>query len=204
MGTTAVASTSATTGCDSATPAVEPQSSVVTRIAHEEKMAEGNPFDNIIMHTDSYKVTHFLQYRKGTSEVYSYFESRGGKFPACVFYGLQYIVKRYLTGVQVTKEKIDEAEAVFAQHFPPGAQTFNRAGWDYILEKHGGKLPIRIKAVPEGTLVPNKNVLLTMENTDPECYWLTNYLETLLVQVWYPMTVCTNSYYQKQLIKQYL
>ena len=47
---------------------------------------------------------------------------------------------------------------------------------------------------PEGSIVkiPTSNVLLTIENTDPHaCYWLTNYLETLLVQVWYPSTVAT-------------
>jgi hypothetical protein len=51
-------------------------------------------FDNIICATDSYKVTHFLQYPPGTTKVYSYFESRGGKFPETVFYGLQYMIKR--------------------------------------------------------------------------------------------------------------
>ena len=59
-------------------------------------------------------------------------------------------------------------------------------------------------AVAEGTVVPAKNVLMTIENTDPKCYWLTNYLETLLVQVWYPMTVCTQSRFQKQIIADYL
>merc|ERR1712187_566332 len=67
-----------------------------------------------------------------------------------------------------------------------------------------GKLPVEIKAVPEGTVVPFKNVLFTLENTDDECYWLTNYLETLLVQVWYPTTVCTQSREQKKIITKYL
>ena len=62
---------------------------------------------------------------------------------------------------------------------------FNEDGWRYILEKHNGHLPIKIKAVPEGTVVPTKNVLFSVENTDPECYWLVGYLETLLVQVNY-------------------
>ena len=52
--------------------------------------------------------------------------------------------------------------------------------------------------------MPAKNVLMTIENTDPKCYWLTNYLETLLVQVWYPMTVCTHSREQKKVIKHFL
>ncbi|KAK2168323.1 hypothetical protein LSH36_18g10059 [Paralvinella palmiformis] len=158
--------------------------------------------DNILLVTDSYKVTHHYQYPPNTTHVYSYFESRGGKFEETVFFGLQYIIKRWLVGPVVTAEKIAEAKEIFHQHF--GADYFNEAGWKYILEKHGGHLPMRIKAVPEGNVIPYKNVLFTVENTDPQCYWLTNYFETLLVQVWYPMTVATNSYYQKLIIADYL
>lgn len=164
--------------------------------------------DNIILLTDSYKLTHFKQYPKGTTEVYSYFESRGGKWDETTFFGLQYILKKYLVGQVVTKEKIDQAEAIYNIHMaqPDGEGgffcpcEFNRAGWEYILDKHGGHLPLSIKAVPEGTTVPTKNVLMTVINTDPECFWLTNYVETLLVEVWYPMTVCTNSREQKKVI----
>lgn len=166
-------------------------------------------FNNIIMLTDSYKVTHHLQYPPGTETVYAYFESRGGLFEDICFFGLQYFIKKYLVGQVVTKEKIDEAEMYFKQHFGHpvwgyNEKIFNRKAWEHILEKHGGKLPISIKCVPEGTVVPYKNCLLTVENTDPECYWLTNYLETLLVQVWYPMTVCTQSREQKKTIKKWL
>ena len=154
---------------------------------------------NIILLTDSYKVSHFKQYPEGTTTVYSYFESRGGKYPETVFFGLQYLMLRHLEGVRVTKEYIDEAEAVTASHFPPGT-VFNRSGWEYIIEKHGGRLPIVIKCVPEGTVVDVKNVLMTIENTDPACYWLTNYIETLLVQAWYPMTVATHSRACKKVI----
>ena len=70
---------------------------------------------------------------------------------------------------------------------------FDRSKFEYIIDKHGGKLPVRIKAVPEGTEVPTRNVLMTIENTDENCYWLTNFLETLLMQVWYPCTVATLS-----------
>lgn len=45
------------------------------------------------------------------------------------------------------------------------------------MQKHDGRLPIRIKAVPEGRIVPRGNVLFTVENTDPSFYWLTNYIE---------------------------
>jgi nicotinamide phosphoribosyltransferase len=156
---------------------------------------------NIMLLTDSYKETHWKQYPPGTTVVYSYFESRGGEFPDVCFFGLQYFIKRYLCGPVVTKEKIDEAEAICQMHFGHpvyGEQAkFNREGWEYILNQHGGYLPISIKAVPEGTVVPTRNVLFTMVNTDPNCFWLTNFLETLLVQVWYPATVATQSREQK-------
>tara|TARA_B100000795_G_scaffold193152_1_gene147517 strand:- start:269 stop:742 length:474 start_codon:yes stop_codon:yes gene_type:complete len=136
------------------------------------------------------QTSHWRQYPPNTTIVYSYFESRGGKFDEVTFFGLQYIIKRYLTGQVVTKEKIDAAELIINAHMGLGEMKhFNREGWEYILNEHGGKLPVIIKAVPEGMTVPNKNVLMTVVNTDPKCYWLTNYLETLLVQVWYPMAL---------------
>lgn len=148
---------------------------------------------NVILLTDMYKVNHFKQYPPGTTKIKSYFESRGGKFDQVIFFGLQYILKKWLCA-PITKDMIEEAENFFGENF-------NKQGWNYILEHHGGKLPLLIKAVPEGTKIPTKNVLFTVENTDPQVPWLTNYLESLFIQVWYPMTVCTNSYHQKQLIK---
>jgi nicotinamide phosphoribosyltransferase len=154
--------------------------------------------DNLILLTDSYKVSHAKQYPPKTSKVYSYFESRGGEFDETVFFGLQYLLKRYLEGVRITPAAIKEAEEMYAAHLAPG--LFNKEGWMYIWEKHGGKLPVAIRAVPEGSVIPNKNVLMTIENTDPNCFWLTNYLETLLVQVWYPSTVATISRNMKGII----
>jgi len=77
-------------------------------------------------------------------------------------------------------------------------------GWTRLLQKYAGCLPVRIKAVPEGTLVQNLNVLVTIENTDPEFPWLTNYLETLLMKVWYPTSVATLSREIKKIIKGFL
>ena len=157
---------------------------------------------NLLLATDSYKASHYRQYPPGTTHVYSYFESRGGKFPSTVFFGLQYYLRRYLEGQVVTREKIDEAQEMFDAHIGPG--LFNRAGWEYILEEYTGRLPVCIKAVPEGVVVPAHNVLMTVENTDPKCWWLTNYLETMLVQVWYPTTVATLSNYVRRTILKYL
>jgi len=154
---------------------------------------------NIILLTDSYKFSHARQYPEGTTEVYSYFESRGGEFSEVTFFGLQYIIKQYLEK-PITQEDIEEG-ALFAKlHFGTD-DHFNRAGWEYILKVHNGNLPISIRAVPEGVSLNPKNVMMTVVNTDPKCFWLTNYLETLLSQVWYPSTVASLSRQQKKFIK---
>lgn len=156
---------------------------------------------NIIELTDSYKVTHWPQYPPGTRNIHSYFESRGGLFPTTTFFGLQYILKHYLQGQVVTSEKIIEARELFNPHFFGNGKLFNEGGWHYIMAKHGGCLPVSIKAVPEGTKVQTHNVLMNIEATDPACYWLPNYLETLLVQVWYPTTVASLSSRIREIIR---
>ena len=156
--------------------------------------------DNIILLTDSYKQTHPPMLPPGIKFLGSYFESRvGGEYDSAVFFGLQYILTKYFKGKVVTKDGIDEAEDFCKNHF--GQDLFNKEGWEYILEKHSGRLPIDIYAVPEGSVVGQGNVLFTIENTDEKCAWLTNHLETLLVQLWYPCTVATISREQKKILK---
>jgi len=155
---------------------------------------------NLILNTDSYKVSMFKQYPAGTTGVYSYIESRGGRYDRTVFFGLQAFIKEYLLA-PITQVDIDIADEILTAHGEP----FNRAGWQYILDQHGGYLPVIIRAVPEGTVVPVKNVLATIENTDPECFWLTTWLETALLRaVWYGTTVATQSYTIKQVILDFL
>lgn len=158
---------------------------------------------NPIESTDSYKVTHWMQYPAGTTNVFSFLESRGGTFPSVTFFGLQYILKRYLEGPLITREHIEEAAEDFALHLG-NPSFFNRAGWEHILSAHGGRLPIVIRAIPEGTRVPTGNALITVENTDPAVPWVTNYVETLLSQVWYPTTVATQSGAMRELVLAWL
>ena len=159
--------------------------------------------DSIILRTDSYKITHWKQYPKNTTHVYSYFESRGGDYTHTLFFGLQYYLKKYLVGPRVTHAAIEEAEKFTLDHFGvPG--LFNKDGWLHVINDHNGTIPVVIKAAREGSIIPVKNVLFTVENTCPKCFWVTSYLETLLEKVWYPTTIATKSYFQKQVIKKYL
>lgn len=146
--------------------------------------------------TDSYKVSHYLQYPANTSSIFSYIESRGGDYQFTVFFGLQYYLKEYLSH-RVSVEEVERAKELFAAHGEP----FNYEGWKYIAEELGGKLPVRIRAVPEGTIVSTNNILVSVESTDIKVPWITSWLETsLLRNVWYPTTVATRSYTIKQII----
>jgi nicotinamide phosphoribosyltransferase len=153
--------------------------------------------DNPITTTDSYKASHWLQYPPDVTSMYSYFESRGGRYRDTVFFGLQYYLLHYL-GRQVTRAHVQEAEQFFTAHGEP----FNRDGWHYLVERYEGRFPVRIRAVPEGTAVPTGNVLFDIELTapDPRVFWIVSWLETLLVQVWYPTTVASLSFYCKRQI----
>lgn len=157
---------------------------------------------NLAILTDSYKVTHWMAYPPDTSRVYSYFESRGGAFKDQVMFGLQSILMEYFT-LRVTPEQVEDAKVFWGKHF--GNDTFfNYDGWMRIATEFEGKLPLRVRAVPEGTVVPWHNVLMTMENTHPDFFWLTNWMETIGVHLWYPMTVATNSRELKKLWLKYL
>ena len=155
----------------------------------------------LLLRVDSYKLSHHLQYRPNTTRMYSYLESRGGRYGSTVFFGLQMALREYLEGSVVTPADVALAAKFAEAHGEP----FNVAGWTRIAETLGGKLPIRIRAIPEGTVVPTHNVLMSVESTDPETFWLVSWLETLLVRAcWYPTTVATQSYYVKKILYRYL
>src|SRR6478735_1221576 len=122
---------------------------------------------NIILNSDSYKYSQWVQYPENTQYVYSYIESRGGKYDQLVYFGLQAFLREYMT-TPVTAPMVEQARTILTAHGEP----FNYDGWMYIVNMHGGKLPVEIKAVEEGTVLRQKNVLVSIVNTDPNCYWL--------------------------------
>lgn len=156
---------------------------------------------NLILNTDSYKLSHYLQYPPETHAISSYIEARGHSDRAEVlFFGLQMFLKEYLSR-PVTMQDIDEAEGIVTAHGLP----FNREGWTHIVQRHGGYLPLLIEALPEGTLVRRGVPVAQVVNTDPACFWLTSYIETALLRaIWYPSTVASNSRKVKQVIQPIL
>jgi len=150
------------------------------------------------MLADSYKYSHSKQYPKGMVSMYDYMESRGGKYGSTVFAGLQGLLKTYFDK-PITIEEVNQAKAFAELHGIP----FDIEGWEYIIKELGGKLPVKIRAVPEGSVVPNHNVLMTVESTDPKVPWVAGWLETFLMKIWYPINIATKSAYVKKILMKY-
>lgn len=151
---------------------------------------------NPILGVDSYKFSHHNLLPAGTTHINSYIEARGGEFSHTVFFGLQMFLKSVLSK-PITQYDVDEAEAIVTAHGLP----FHKQGFMQIIHKHGGYWPVVIEAVPEGSVLPIRNVLLQIRNTDPDVPWVTSFLETALLRaVWYPTTVASLSWQCKQII----
>src|SRR5208337_2151866 len=114
---------------------------------------------NPLLKTDSYKIGHWPQYPHDTQYIYSYLCSRGGFWDHAIMTGLQGILKANFVGVVFNEKDVREARDFSFQHFGSD-NVFNAKGWTRLLEKHGGTLPLRIRAPKEGTRVPKKNVLM--------------------------------------------
>lgn len=156
-------------------------------------------FTNLILNVDSYKASHWLQYPKGTEYISYYIEARRESFDVVMF-GLQAFIKEYLLK-PICQQDVDEAEIVLKAHGLP----FYRDGWQHLIHKYQGYLPLKIEAVPEGTVLPVGNVVCQITNTDPDFFWLVGYLETALLRaIWYPSTVASLSYFCKKQIRQAL
>lgn len=159
--------------------------------------------------TDGYKLDHRRQYPKGTEFVYSNWTPRSNTyFPeaedGCVVFGIQYFIKEYLIK-RFNEDFFNLDEDLAVKTFERRINTFlgeNEVGTDHIRELHKlGYLPIRIKALPEGSLCPIGVPMLTVINTDKRFFWLTNFIETMMSMcLWLPMTSATTArIYRKEL-----
>lgn len=154
---------------------------------------------NPILDTDSYKLSHWDQYPRGLARMMSYFEARGGELDHCTLFGLQYLLHETLSR-PVTRDMVEDAAEFAVAHGEP----FNRDGWMKVVTRHNGALPVRIRAIPEGLVVPIGNAVLTAESTDPELAWIVNPIETQLVRLWYPSTIAMTSRESKRIIAEFM
>jgi nicotinamide phosphoribosyltransferase len=164
---------------------------------------------------DFYKADHRRQYPKGTTLVYSNFTPRSTKYAPkiegvndkIVFFGLQYFIKWFLIDTFNNEFFKQDKSKVVAKY---KRRMDNSLGKDAISMEHIealhdlGYLPVSIRALSEGSIVDEKIPVLTIENTHPDFFWLTNYLETILsAMIWKPCTSATTAYKYKQLMVKY-
>lgn len=153
---------------------------------------------NPLLLTDGYKVDHRRQYPTGTTLVYSNWTPRKSRLDGVqdvVFFGLQYFIKKYILEdfeeyfFKQPKEKVLNEYARRINNY----LGENQVGTQHIADLHDlGYIPMVIKALPEGAIVPMKVPMFTMYNTLPDFFWLTNYFETLVSAiVWMPCTSAT-------------
>lgn len=165
----------------------------------------------IINATDGYKLGHHRMYPEGTQMVYSNWTPRSNRyFPEAtegsVVFGIQYFIKKYL--IEEFNEWFALPKEQAIKEFTYRVGNFvdiNQVGTKHIEELYDlGYLPLLIKALPEGSICPIRVPMMTIRNTHPDFFWLTNYLETLIsCTLWLPCTSATSSRLYKKRLKEH-
>lgn len=155
--------------------------------------------NNIFFNSDSYKIGMFAMYPENITEVYSFIESRGGMFKEVVVSGVNQFISDYLVN-PMSDSDIDDLVSFFKLRPEP----FNEENFRRVISYNGGYLPLEIKALPEGTVVPNGVPMVTIKNTIPEAYWLTTMMETVILSyVWSMSSVATITRELKKVLKKW-
>ena len=153
---------------------------------------------NPLLCTDGYKIDHRRQYPNKTTLVYSNWTPRKSRIKGInkvVFFGLQYFIKKYL--IQEFQENFfNKPKKEICKKYSRRINNYlgeNKVGIKHIEDLHDlGYIPMIIKALPEGVSVPVRVPMLTIYNTLPQFFWLTNYFETLLsTTIWLPCNSAT-------------
>jgi nicotinamide phosphoribosyltransferase len=161
---------------------------------------------------DFYKADHRRQYPQGTTEVYSNFTARSAKFAnvtedRIIFFGLQYFIQDFLINAWESNFFDKPKEDVVKIYKRRMDCSLGSGAIDvkHIEALHDlGYLPLKIKALPEGSAVPIGVPVLTVVNTHPDFFWLTNYIETVMSSyLWKLTTSATTAFEYKKLLTRY-
>lgn len=162
----------------------------------------------VLMDTDAYKLGHKDMFPVGTEFVYSNLTARSTRIEgvdATVFFGLQaYLIDLAERWDRFFTADIDEVCRAYEQRVTDILGPDNGVGSEHIRELHAyGRLPLRFRALPEGTVTPLGIPYLTVENTDERLFWLTNYIETdMSAALWQPITSATTAWRSRCLLDE--
>ena len=147
-------------------------------------------FGSILPNVDSYKLSHSPLYPDLATMAESYISSRGGRFPRVMTAGIQMWMIENLSQ-KITRRMVKNMAKLAAKHGEP----FDEKCWLRVVEKYNGKLPIYIKAIPEGNLVAVGLPLVKIGSTvdDRDVLSVVSYIETSLLRIWSAITVASIS-----------
>ncbi len=168
-----------------------------------------NPLSAMIL-CDFYKISHREQYPKNTEYVYSTWtprESRIDGIHEVLCFGHQGFIKEYLVDFfqkNFFSQPKNEVISAYTRVIKSTLGVENPTS-QHIADLHDlGYLPLSIKALPEGTLVPIRTPILTIINTDPRFFWLTNYIETLASsELWMSSTSATIAFQYRKILDKF-
>ena len=157
---------------------------------------------SLICRIDSYKFSHPFAYPANIKAMTSYGEARIPTTEVIVPFGMQLLIKRYLSET-ITAEDVEAAERFALAHF--GRPLFHKEGWMKVVNVYGGKLPLIIRSVREGTVMKGSQPIYTVTVFDEDLFWMSAGFETMIQRgIWYPTTIATDDYVTKQeIIKRY-
>ena len=156
---------------------------------------------SLICRIDSYKFSHPFAYPSNIKGMSSYGEARMKSSDVVVPFGMQLLAKRYLSET-IKWSDIDAAEKFAEAHF--GRKLFHRAAWEKVVTVYGGKLPLIIRSVPEGTVMWGGLPLYTVTVLDPDLFWMSAGFETMIQRaIWYPTTIASRDLVTKRGIKAF-
>ena len=159
---------------------------------------------------DFYKLSHREQYPKGTEFVYSPLTPRKSLLKGidgAVVFGVQSFIQEMLVEYfnrEFFERSLDEVVYEYTR-LVKYSMNVEKVDVSHLIALHKlGYLPIRIKTLPEGTFVPMNTPVLTIENTLPEFFWLTNFLETMMSsEIWQSSTSATISREFKKILTKF-
>jgi len=166
-------------------------------------------FDFITL-VDGYKLDHRRQYPNKTQSVYSNWTPRATRISGVdrvAFFGLQYVLKEYFvdraikTFFELRKAEVtDKYQKRLNGYFGP-----NSIGVQHIADLHSlGYIPLEFRAVPEGTRVPFRCPMFTVESTHEDFAWVTNYFESMLSNlIWKGCTSATHAHRMRAMFENY-
>ena len=177
---------------------------------------------NPILAIDSYKLGHITMYPDSISRTYLNLTPRSIKYlerliPSdfkydnkIVAFGIEMAIKDIIDSFnqEFFQKPLDQVIQVFSDIVAPflgESEDINKKVTEEIIKLYSyGHLPLVIKALPEGSLIPVQTPVLTITQSVNDLPWLAGFLETYISQnTWKTMTTATVARIYRKILEHF-